>query len=396
MREKMETIFIKNNRTIKRINDGHLWLFSNELIELPNIHPGTIVNVSDKSGKSYGVGFYNKNSLISVRLLNSSNFNKEILNQRIANAFISRKNIFPLENSFRLVYGESDSLPGLIIDKYSDYFSVQLLSFGMELLKNEIAASLLEIFPQTKGIIIRNDSYWRKIEGLDEKDEIIFGTLPEEIEISENGIIYRISLTSGQKTGYFFDQRLNRNFLQSISKDKTVLDLFTNQGGFALNAARGNAKNVIGIDISSSVITMARSNTLLNEFRNINFFEFDVFDYLKNQISENHKYDLIICDPPAFAKNKKSIKNALIAYRRVNKLAMKCLNNNGILLTSSCSQHIDDSSFNKEIQKAANEVHKKLIQIYQGIQSPDHPILPSMNETKYLKFLGFIVRDLKL
>lgn len=390
----MKTIIIKNNRTIKRINDGHLWLFSNELIDLPNINPGSIVNVSDKFGKSYGVGFYNKNSLISVRLLNSSNFSKEILNQRITNSYISRKNIFPLENSFRLVYGESDSLPGLIIDKYSDYFSVQLLSFGMDLLKNEIKDSLLEIFPQTKGIILRNDSYWRKIEGLDLYDEIIFGTLPEEIEISENGIIYRISLTSGQKTGYFFDQRLNRNFLQSISKDKTVLDLFTNQGGFALNAALGNAKNVIGIDISSSVITMARSNALLNNFQNIYFFEFDVFEYLKNQISENSSYDLIICDPPAFAKNKKSVKNALIAYRRVNKLAMKCLNNNGILLTSSCSQHIDDSSFYMEIQKAANESQKKLIQIYQGIQSPDHPVLPSMNETKYLKFLGFIVMDL--
>jgi 23S rRNA (cytosine1962-C5)-methyltransferase len=388
----METLIIKNNRTLKRLNDGHLWIFSNELIELPDLPNGTIVKVNDRNYNNLGIGFYNKNSLISIRLLFSDYFNSEIIYNRILNANKFRNKIFPTEKSYRLVFGESDLLPGLIIDKYSNYFSVQILSAGMELFKQQIVDSLLKIFPETAGIICRNDSHWRKIEGLNLEDEILFGTIEDLIIIKENDISYSISITKGQKTGYFFDQRLNRQFLSTISKDASVLDLFSNQGGFALNAAKGGAKEVLGVDVSVNAIEMAKSNSIDNNFSTAKFQTEDVFDFLNNEEVGKRKWDIIICDPPAFAKNKKSIYNALNAYRKVNKLAINCLKQDGILLTSSCSQHIDEFSFYNEIHNAAKEAGKNLIQFYRGNQSPDHPIIPSMKETDYLKFFGFIVR----
>lgn len=389
----MYTLIIKNNKTARRLTDGHLWIYSNELAELPNIESGSLVKITDKNGFNYGIGFYNKNSLISVRLLLTDEFTNDLLQKRVKESLKLRKQLFPIENSFRLVFGESDLLPGLIIDKYENYFSIQISSAGFELMRNNVIEVIKEIFPDTQGILFRNDSYWRKIEGLELTDSIGFGEIPDEQLINENGIKYLISLTRGQKTGYFFDQRYNRKFLSQISSNKNILDLFTNQGGFALNACKGKANKVLGIDISEDACRMAEKNAELNNYDNVEFCSFDVFDFLKQSIEEKRKWDIIICDPPAFAKNKKSVGNALIAYRKLNKLAMKCLVDNGILLTSSCSQHIDESSFYTEVLKAARESGYILKQIFRGNQSPDHPIHCNMPETNYLKFFGFIVNQ---
>jgi 23S rRNA (cytosine1962-C5)-methyltransferase len=385
----MEIIRIKNDKKItKKINNGFQWLFSNELVELPDIPAGSLVKVVDYSNNNYGLGFFNKNSLIAVRLLNSDVFNSELIINRIANAATLRKRLFPDETSYRLVFGESDNLSGLIIDKYNDYFSIQILTAGFERNLELLINSISSIFPSTKGIILNNNSYWRTIEGLTNEDKIIFGEIPEFIQITENNIKYEISLILGQKTGFFFDQRINRKFLQNMSANQSVLDLFCNQGGFALNAVKGGASKTLGIDSSSFSIDLALKNSKINNFQNTNFEVQDVFDFLKIQ---TQKWDIVICDPPAFAKNKKSVKNAMIGYKRVNKLAMKVLKKDGILLTSSCSQHIREDIFYGIILQSAKELNRNLKLIYTGLQSPDHPILTSMDETRYLKFFGFVV-----
>lgn len=384
----MEIVRIKNNRITKKLQSGYQWIFSNELTELPDLPPGSIVKVIDNLNNNYGIGFYNKNSLIAVRILNSEIFNLNLIIERITKAYNLRKKIFYEEISYRLIFGESDNLSGLIIDKYNDYFALQILTAGFENNIDLLCNAILSLFPSTKGIFLKNDTYWRKIEGLPLEDKILFGEIPDFIEIEENSIKYNISLNFGQKTGYFFDQRLNRKFLQSISKNQTVLDLFCNQGGFALNAAKGNASKILGIDSSSFSIELAKNNSKINQFNNISFELVDVFEFLKSQ---TQKWDIIICDPPAFAKNKKSVPNAIIGYKKVNKLAIKALEKGGILLTSSCSQHIREDVFYNIILQTAKELNRNLRLIYTGLQSPDHPILTSMEETRYLKFFGFIV-----
>jgi 23S rRNA (cytosine1962-C5)-methyltransferase len=389
----MDFIKIKNTRTIKRIQNSYQWIFSNELEELPDIDSGSLVKVIDKNNNSYGLGFYNRNSLIAIRLLNSDTFDFDFVKKRIANAKNLRKNFFHSEDSYRLIFGESDFLPGLIVDKYSDYLSMQILSAGFEKNKEIIIQALISEMPDIKGIYSNNNVYWRKIESLATEDKIEFGVIPDLININENSISYNISITKGQKTGYFFDQRLNRQFLQRISENKTVLDLFCNQGGFALNAMKGNAKECTGIDISESAVKMAQENMNLNfpNNANIHFEVADIFDFLK---ITNEKWDIVVCDPPAFAKNKKSVTNAKAAYKRLNKMSLNKVKENGILLTSSCSQHITEDTFYQSILSAAQEANKNLKLIYTGLQSPDHPILIAMPETRYLKFFGFVVSSL--
>lgn len=383
-----KNIFIKNKKILSKIKLGYPWIFSNELNNLPDYEDGEIVNVLDKSNNPIGLGFYNRHSLISVRLLHSEIFNYELIENRILSAFHLRQKLIDTPNYCRLIYGESDFLPGLIIDRYGDYFSIEILSAGFEKKKDWVVEALIKIFPNTKGIIQKNNSIWRVREGLSDLDEILFGNIPEEIVISENNIKYHINLQIGQKTGYFYDQRLNRAFLKSISYGSVVLDLFCNQGGFALNAASGGAKLIEGVDIQKNAIEMARKNSQVNNFSNINFFEGDCFDFLKQT---DKKYDVIISDPPAFTKSKKNVAEAIGAYYQINKLAIRKLNKNGILLTSSCSQHIYEDKFYSIVQKAAHDNKKQLRLIYRGMQSPDHPILDIMPETKYLKFFGFVV-----
>lgn len=381
-------LLIKNNSILRKIQSGYMWLFANELVELPELSRGSLVDVSDKYENNLGLGFYNRNSLISVRLLNTNNFDKSEIRKRVLQAKYLRDRLLNGSVDYRLIFGESDNLPGLVVDKYGDYFSIEIYSAGMENFKEIIIEVLLEIFPTTKGIYQKNNSIWRIYELLPQESQVLFGVIPDEIEITENNVKYLISIVEGQKTGYFYDQRLNRKFLQSISNKSKVLDLFCNVGGFGLNAAYSGAEKVIGIDSQENVINQAKANAEQNKFNNIQFIKADVFDFLKAEIET---FDTIICDPPAFTKSKKNVPQAIGAYFQVNRLAMKRLNKNGILLTSSCSQHITDQTFYDTIQKAAKEAKRSLRLIYTGLQSPDHPILTAMPETKYLKFYGFIV-----
>ena len=385
----MNKIIVKS-RADKRISNGHLWVFSNELKEIPKLEPGCIVDVFSENGKSHGYGFYNPNSLISVRMLNTyGEINSEFFEIRFIRALDKRKLLFPDENSFRLVFGESDWLPGLIVDKFEDYFSIQILSAGMENLRELIIQALLAVFPETKGILAKNNSTIRQAEGLPLYVETVFGTIPDSLMITENGIIFAVSLATGQKTGFFFDQKENRKLIQRICKGKTVLDCFTNQGGFALNAAKAGAASILGSDSSNEEIIRAKENANLNNFNNVDFVCADVFEFLESEIRHKNQWDVIILDPPAFAKSKKSVPSAKKGYARLNSLALTCLNDSGFLATSSCSHHIYEDTFYNIIISEAEKLGKSLNLVFRGLQSPDHPIMASMKETQYLKFFIF-------
>lgn len=374
----------------RRIESGHLWVFSNELESLPELTAGDIVDVISSRGYNYGKAFYHPNSLISARLLLTDSVpGIDFFISRIRNASSLRAGLLKNESMFRLVFGESDLLPGLIIDKYQDYFVLQLLSSGMEQRKNLIIDAIKNIYPEVKGIIQKDNSPHRLNEGLDNIEEVLYGEIPERIICRENDLELSINLLQGQKTGWFLDQKFNRMKVSEFSSGLNVLDCFANQGGFALNAAKGEANNIDAVDISEPAIESARLNAELNNISNINFVKADVFDFLKESFKLSKKWDMIILDPPAFAKNRKSVKNALIAYRRLNKFAIRCLNPGGFLVSSSCSQLVDENSLLKVISMEAGAYGKKLQLIYKSGQSPDHPILTSMPETNYLKFFIF-------
>jgi len=375
-----------------KYQSGHLWIFSNELKEVPRLEPGTIVDVIASDSTRLGLAFYNPNSLIALRLLMMKSINdfKDTIIRRIALANKRRLLISDKSNTYRMVFGESDFLPGLIIDRYENYYVIQIQSAGFERIKSLIVESLLNINPSAKGIILKANSKSREIEGLGDEDEVLFGEIPDIISIPDSGLELKISLTKGQKTGFFLDQRDNRNFLKNIAFDKNVLDCFTNIGGFALSAALGGAKSITAIDISESAIELARMNAATNKF-NINFICSDVFDYLAN--NQGCQWDIIILDPPAFAKNIKSIPTAKAAYEKLNKIALSLLLPGGILLTSSCSHHIFEDVFEKLILNAARKSGVKINLIYRGSQATDHPIYPPMHQTKYLKFYAYQVLE---
>lgn len=384
-----EKIYLKKNEE-RRLELGHLWAFSNELKEVPNLPPGSVVELISSKGKSFGYGYFNPSSLIAFRSLKTnSEINEDFYLKRIESAFKLRQRLMPTENSFRLAFGESDFLPGVVIDKYEDYFALQILSYGAEHALDFILSSLLKIFPSTKGIALKNKSNLRNLEGLPLYEKTIYGEIPDEIMIKENGINLSISILEGQKTGYFFDQKLNRLFVQKISKDLQILDCFCNQGGFALNAAFGSASKAVGVDVSAKAIESAINNAKINNLNNTEFIKADVFEFLDSEIAKKAKWDAVLLDPPAFAKNKKSVPTAKKGYEEINAKALKLIKKGGFLFTSSCSQHIYEDVFLEIILKTAAKQNRNLKMIYRGEQAPDHLILAAMPETRYLKFFAF-------
>ncbi len=372
----------------KRINAGHLWIFSNELEEIIDEPPGTAVEVIDSKNRSRGIGFYNPNSLIAVRLLKTDEPpSVEFFERRISRALKLREKTARETEMFRLVYGESDYLPGLIIDKYGDYFALQTLSFGMDARLGLIIDSLRSLFPYLKGIVAKNFSSLRKNEGLELFEEVVYGEV-EPCELSENGILYSIDILGGQKTGFFLDQRDNRAFVRKVAEGLKTLDCFCNQGGFGFNALKGGASMVLGIDASDYAVEKALASASLNGFDNYDAKVADVFEFLKN---EKGKWDAVITDPPAFAKSAKKAKSALAGYRKLNRLAMRALKKEGFLFASSCSLHISEEDFLRAIASEAAKTGIGLKEIYRGGQASDHPVLPAMRETRYLKFYAFRV-----
>ncbi len=377
----------------KRVLKGHLWIFSNELDDVPKFPKGEIVEIFDKEEVSLGIGFFNPNSLIAIRLLKCTkddNFN-DIIKSRIHEAKRLREKIFPKETSYRLVYSESDFLPGLIIDRYEHYFVIQINSAGMENFLETIIQYLVELFPSLKGIFIKNISHFRKLEGLDEYQRVGYGHIPDEIEIYDNDIRLKINIAESQKTGLFLDHRLNRMFLRNLSENMDVLDCYSNYGGFGLYCAFGKANRVTCVDISNLALERAKINFELNNFTNLETEESDVLEFLRNSFGNNRKWDIVILDPPSFTKSKQHIRQAILGYTQINKYAIRVLNNFGFLATASCSMHISEETFLETIKKVALSQNIQLKLIYRGNQSPDHPILIAMPETNYLKFFVFQV-----
>jgi 23S rRNA (cytosine1962-C5)-methyltransferase len=380
-------IILKQNED-RRIRDGHLWIFSNEIAEFKGeAQNGEIVEVYDSRKNFLGEGFYNKNSLISVRILNRnhiSNLNEDI-KEKIKSAYKLRKQIYPERNSFRLVFSESDFLPGLIIDKYNNTYVLQIYSAGMQ--KNiSLVINVLKNEFNAKNIFTKNEVHFRKLETLLEEDEILFGEKKEEV-IDDGLIKYKIDFEKGHKTGFYFDQNDNRFFIEKFVNGKTVLDAFCNSGGFGLHAAKAGAKSITFLDSSAGEIENSKINFKLNELNNeSNFLVDDVFDYLEKSIKENINFDIIILDPPAFAKNKKSLPKAKKGYEKLNRLAIENLNEGGYLITSSCSHHLGKDDFIKIVNSSAAKLEKKIQLVYFNGASLDHPQIPSMEETTYLKF----------
>jgi 23S rRNA (cytosine1962-C5)-methyltransferase len=385
-------IHLKKNEE-RRINSGHLWVFSNEVGSIEgNPENGDIVDAYDSKNNLLGTGFYNKNSLISVRIFSRDKVDNlyELFKRKLLSALELRKTFYPSRNSYRLAFSESDFLPGLIIDKYNKTFVLQVYSFGMD--KNiELIIKILKEEFSAENIFTKNEAYFRKLEGLQTKDKIYFGDTNNEI-IDDGAIKYKIDFEGGQKTGFYFDQVDNRFFIERICRDGAVADLFCNSGGFGLHAASAGASSVTFVDSSSVEIANAKHNFQLNNPASAaEFVVDDVFEFIEGCISQSKKYDLVILDPPAFAKSRKDIAPAKKGYEKLNKMAFQVLSEGGYLVTSSCSHHLSKSEFIQIINSAAAKSGKNIQLVHFNGASLDHPELPGMNETSYLKFCIFKV-----
>jgi len=381
----MEKIFIK---PLKKY--GSLWIYKNEIVsDISNLYAGILVKVYEsKSNKFIGVGYINPKSTISIRLLSFKELtiDEHFFRSRIIHCKQYREEFLGLKENYRLIFSESDFLPGLIVDKYNKCLVIQILTAGMENFKEMIIKILDDIF-KPEIIILRNDSHSRLKEGLKLEKTIVKGALNEFHLIIEDDIKFLFNPLHGQKTGFFLDQRENRIFLKNLVTKGEGLDLFCYVGSWSLHMAKKGIK-ITGIDSSQNAIDLAKENARINNLIDKSqFIKTDVFDYLKWEIKKNKKYDVVVVDPPAFVKSKNEKKDALEGYLNLNTLAIKLLKKEGIIATSSCSQHVSDYDFYEVIKEAFLKNKKTGKLIYKGTQSKDHPILLSMPETFYLKCL---------
>jgi len=382
----MYTVYLKKGEE-KRILQGYPWIFANEVAKIDGKDiQGSAAKVCGFDGRFIGQGFINHHSKIIVRMLSldETPIEREFFYNRIKAANEYRISL-GYENNYRAVFAESDLLPGLIADKYGDVLSVQFLSLGMEIRKDMITGILAEIFKPV-CIYERSDVSVREKEGLSEKKGVLFGELPKEILISENGLTIKIDVVNGQKTGYFLDQKHNRDNLKNYAKDRKVLDLFCNQGGFSLCAAKYGAKKVTAVDISESALAMVRDNASRNGFSNIiNTINADVFELLREYRKSGETFDLIVLDPPAFTKSIDTVKEGYKGYLDLNTLAFKLLNKKGVLITCSCSQHLSVNMFLDMLKESAARAGVTARFMEFRTQSPDHAPLLSSDESLYLK-----------
>ena len=378
-----------------RIANGHPWIFANEVDKIEGtIQPGDIVEVAYHDGKYCGNGYINPKSQIIVRLLTRK---KELIDDsfflnRIQQAWNYRKKTGYTVNC-RLVFGEADYLPSLIIDKFNDYFSLQTLSYGMDLWKPAIVKALETIF-QPKGIYERNDVPVRALEGLELKKGFLSQPFDTRILIEENGLKFNVDLENGQKTGYFLDQQDNRRAIRHIVKGADVLGAFTYTGTFEIHAAHYGARSVLGLDISQSAVDQANVNAQLNGLDGICKFEMmNAFDVLKQWVKEGRQYDVVMLDPPAFTKSRENIQKAITGYKEINLRGMKLVRNGGFLVTSSCTNLVSPELFLQTLDMAARDAKKQLRQVTFKAQASDHPIIWGLENTNYLKFLIVEVTD---
>lgn len=383
----MEIFRLKRHQE-RRVLRGHPWIFSNELARLPlDIEPGTLVEVQDPLGRFIGRGYFNPHSLIAVRLLTRTNqaIDSVFFIQRIRQADLFRKRIFPEERSYRVVFSEADGLPGLIVDRYENDIVLQVTTAGMERWISTICDVLVEMF-KPKTIVARNDTAIRELEGLQLEKRVLFGRIESPTVITKNGLEFELDLLEGQKTGFYLDQSENYLRLKDLVAGGTILDGFCYAGGWALHAARYGARQVIGLDSSEKAIGWAKTNARRNGLEDrCEFRKADLFDDLRNQASRGPQYNVIILDPPAFIKSKAKQRQGLRGYRDINRTAMALIKPGGILVTCSCSYHLDREGFRKMLSQAAQEAGRTTRLLEFRSQSRDHPVLLSIPETDYLK-----------
>ncbi|HEX2962110.1 MAG: class I SAM-dependent rRNA methyltransferase [Bacteroidota bacterium] len=380
-------VYLRKNEE-HRIKHGHLWVFSNEVAKLEGeAQNGDVVELYDYKNNFLGTGFYNKNSLIALRLLSRGKIEDlhGFFKERLLRAYDLRKSLYPRRESFRLMFSESDFMPGLIIDKYNNTFVMQVYSFGMQKNIDKIV-SVLKTELKAENVFSKNEAYFRRLEGLTEEDTVYLGSSRSEV-ISDGEVSYRIDFEGGHKTGFYFDQADNRKFIERITEGRTVIDAFCNSGGFGLHASRAGAGAVTFLDSSQAEVENARGNFQLNNITcKADFITGDVFDVFTAMLNEKKKFDVVMIDPPAFAKNKKSLPMAQKGYEKLNRMALGLVEEGGFLVTSSCSYHLSRDSFIQIINSAAQKAGRQVQLIHFNGASLDHPRLPAMEETSYLKF----------
>ncbi len=387
-------------RTIKA---GGAWIFDNEIDTITGrFKNGEVVTVHDFDGYPMGKGFINQNSKIRIRMMTrkpDQEIDESFLKMRVKNAWEYRKTTVDT-SSCRIIFGEADFLPGLVIDKYEDVLVVECLALGMEQFKEIIVNFLKDILAEDgikiRGVYERSDANERTKEGLSKLKGFIGDAFDTNVEIVENGVHYMVDVANGQKTGFFLDQKYNRLAMQRICKGKKVLDCFTHMGTFALNAGIAGAVDVTGLDISEYAVSQAEANARLNHLENnVHFRQANVLDELPKLAQAGEKYDVVILDPPAFTKSREATKNAIKGYREINMKGLKLVKDGGYLATCSCSHFMTQELLAKTVKEAAKATHKRLRQVEFRTQAPDHPILWAADESYYLKFFIFQVVDEK-
>ncbi len=384
-------VLVLNAQADRRLKLGHLWIYSNEVdiarSPLKQFEMGQQALVTTNSGKPLGIALMNPTSLICGRIINrdeSHPLNKSLLVHRFKQALALRELTFS-EPYYRLVYGDSDLLPGLVVDRFGDYLVVQIAGAGMELVKNDIIDALVQVL-KPEGVLLSNDHSARALENLPEYTQVVYGSVPETVELIENGTRFMAPIHGGQKTGWFYDHRVNRAQLQQYVKGKRVLDVFSYIGGWGVQAAKAGASEVVCVDASESALDGVEQNAALNGVEDIvSTIQGKAIDVLKHLIAENERFDIVVLDPPAFIKKRKDQKAGEAAYRHINELGMRLLGRDGLLVSASCSMHLGKDTLVEIVRASGRHLDRHVQIIGQGGQGPDHPVHPAIPETDYLK-----------
>ena len=375
----------------RRLRFGHCWVYSNEIntdkTPLKTLEPGQPADILSHQGKWLGSGYVNPHSLICARVVSRDRkhpLSSALLVHRLNVALSLRQRLFATP-FYRLVFGESDGLPGLVIDRFGDYLVIQINTAGMERMKEEILAAVRKVLHPV-GVLFRNDTPIREAEGLERYQEDALGGWPEVLELEEQGVGFQVPASGGQKTGWYFDQAANRARMTAYVKERRVLDVCSYVGAWGVQAAVRGASEVYCVDASESALDSVASNASRNGVaEKVAGLQGDAFDALRELRAANERFDLVILDPPAFIKRRKDIKEGELAYRRLNQLALQVLSKDGMLITSSCSYHMSDERLLQVVQQASRHVDRSLQLLEKGGQSADHPVHPAMPETAYLK-----------
>jgi len=381
---------LKKNQD-RRVRAGHSWVYSNEVdigkTPLQGLRPGETVAIINAQDKWLGWAYVNPNSLICARITSRSRdhlLDQSLLVHRLNVALSLRQRLFP-EPYYRLVFAESDGLPGLVVDRYGDYLAVQLSTAGMDLLRDDVIAALEKVL-KPKGIVLRNDVPMREMEGLDRYVEVAAGQVPELVEVVEGDCRFQANLLGGQKTGWFYDQSANRQRMLPYVAGRKVLDLFSYAGAWGIRAVQAGAESATCVDASASALELVQDNAALNNLQDqVSSLQGDAFAVMKGLRQSKQRFDVIVVDPPAFIKRRKDMKEGSLAYRRINEAAMGLLSRDGLLISASCSFHMAEDRFLQTLQQAARHMDRNLQLLERGQQGPDHPVHPAIPETAYLK-----------